>query len=576
MSLSAYRVACAASSLVLSLVLLSCFAEPKRPPLDARFPKPSVTMGKAKNQTRAQTLVKSPASVIADAPSSPTATLPGPAVSLTLGDVLHTTLANNLAVRIQELNRQNARDEIDAARGIYDLQTNSRLNHSRSVFASRSSNGVTSTRSSGRTTVDTFSAGASQLLPSGGQVSLDYTAQNSETRSRSRSGAFSASSKSENDPQELALGVTQPLLRGFGPTVTNAPINIAKNDARISYEQFRLQLMQQLGGALRSYWDLIFAINNFDVQKVAMEQARELLRTNKVKYETGWSPITDVLQAQAQVADRQQSMLTAARQVQDVMDQLKNQMNIPRNIPEWRLQFIPLQKPTFFETAYDEDASMRLALLKRPEAIQSDLVKRNDLIRERVARNNTLPQLNVDGSLGLVDPGSGAGKGLDNYSAGLTFNYPLQNRTARARLRQARANVEVSDLDIEQTRQNILQQVRTSFRAIQIARQQIDVSRAAIEYETQKLQSERERYDVGIATSFELLSFQNDYALAQVRYLQAVVNYNKSLIDFEVDRGTLLDTLGIQIQNYGVSKANPADYYSSVNAAADKKAALGR
>lgn len=518
----------------------------------------------------------SPATIIEDAPTTPTALHAGPAIPLALGDVLQTTLANNLTVRLEEINRQNARDEIDASKGIYDLLIRSDANWNRSVFASRSKSAGGSSRSEGRATSRQFGAGASQLLPSGGVVSLDYSNNDSETRTRSSNILGTSTGRSENDPQNLTLGVTQPLLRDFGPGVTNAPIRIARNNAQISYEAFRLQVMQQVAASLRSYWDLVFAINNLDVQKVSMAQAQELLRTNQVKYDTGWSPITDVLQAQAQVAARAEAIIRAQQVIQDIMDELKRRMNVPEEVRQWELQFIPLQKPTFFEVNYDEDDSLQLALAKRPEALQADLGLRNDLINERVARNQVLPVLDLTGSAGYADPGSGADSGLDNYSAGVVFQYPLQNRTAQARLRQARANVEGGGIQIEDTRQAILQQVRTAIRAIRTARERIDVTRAAIQYETQKLQSERERFEVGISTSFQVLQFQEDFAIAQVNYLQAVVDYNKALIDFEVARGTLLDTLGVQVRDYGVSKPNRVDYYDSINAAVDRKAALGK
>lgn len=559
-------------AIVLFASLTSCITDPRRPSLDHRFPEPTVSYDKAKMLTASDVEDASLATIISDVPTTPTALHPGAAIPLTLGDVLQTTLANNLSVRLEEINRQNARDEIDAEQGIYDLLIRSEAGYNRAAFASRNRAGGVRTRTEGRSENMFAAAGASQLLPTGGVVSLDYLNEDNESKSRGSAG----SSKSESDPQSLTLGVAQPLLRDAGPDVTNAGIRIARNNSKISYESFRAEVMRQLGLALRFYWDLVFAVNNLDVQKVSLAQAQELLRTNQVKYETGWSPITDVLQAQAQVAARAEQIIVAQKEIQDIMDALKRRMNLPEEIQQWQLQLIPLQKPTFFEVDYNELESLQLAIQKRPEALQADLALANNLIDETVAKNQKLPVLDARGDVGYIDPGSGADSDVDNYSAGLFFEYPLQNRAARARHRQAVANVEGGELNIEETQQAIFQQVRLTLRAIKAARERIDVTRAAIDYETQKLQSERERFDVGISTSFQVLEFQEDFAIAQVNYLQAVVDYNKALIDFEEARGTLLDTLGVEIEGYGVSKPTKVDYYEAVNVAAEKKAALGR
>jgi outer membrane protein len=542
--------ACAACAL-----LAACLST-VHPPLDQRFPEPAVSIDASQRLEENETALTMPASIIDDVPTTPTALQAGPIVVLGVRDVVRTALANNLSIRSAELGRQSGRDGIEASQGIYDLWARLTGSFERSTSGSRRYSG--SARSQTLTTrrEGLFEAAISQLIPSGAIVGLACRTVRIASRSRTKGlggGALDSHSKTVQYARTLTLGITQPLLKGFGPDIVNSDIQIARNDANISEEAFRQMVMAQLSGALKAYWDLIFTVNNFDVQKLSLAQAQDLLRINTVKFETGWRPKTDVLQAQAEVAAREEQVLTSQQAIQDVMDVLKYAMNLPRDDREWAAQLIPDQKPTFAEVSHDESQAIAQALEGRPEIRQARLNVENSGIRRRVAKNNRLPSLNVSASVGYVSPDSGEDHDYDNYMIGAELEYPLQNRAARARYRQALANMENREIALRSSEQSITLEVRSSLRAIRTARERIDVTKAAIEFETEKLQSEKERYDVGISTSFQVLEFQEDFARAQVNYLRAVVDYNKALIDFEVARGSLLETLRIGIPEYGVT-----------------------
>ncbi|OPZ21141.1 MAG: Outer membrane protein TolC precursor [candidate division BRC1 bacterium ADurb.BinA364] len=549
------------SASLLCLALGGCQTFVPTPALDQRFPEPTLRSDLSRMVLDPRTEPRIPATIIEDVPSTPTALLPGPHMPLTLKDVLYTTLGNNLDIRISELSRQISRDQIEQAQGIYDVVARLSTEFQHSLGGSRSYSEDTRTRSWSTSRDVALLASLSQLMPSGGVASLAYSINRTGSISQSRRKANGEHTESESKSirylRALTAGVRQPLLRGFGPAVTNAPIKIAQAQAVISLEAFRQQVMVELNQALKAYWDLVFAMNNFDVQKLSLSQAQDLLRINTIKYETGMSPQTDVLQAQAQVASREELVIRASQQIQNVMDLLKFSMNIPKDSAQWGIQFIPQQKPGFFETDFDEEEAIAEALVKQPLVRQALLGQEINEINRITAKNNQLPGLDFTATLGGVSPMADESYEMDNYSVGLEFEYPLQNRAARARYRQALARVDQGSISIEQARQRVIQSVRLTLRDIETARERIDITQSAVEYETAKLQAEKTRYDVGISTSFQVLQFQEDFATAQVNYLRAVVDYNKSLLDFELARGTMLETFGVEIEEYGLRAGGP-------------------
>ena len=79
--------------------------------------------------------------------------------------------------------------------------------------------------------------------------------------------------------------------------------------------------------------------------------------------------------------------------------------------------------------------------------------------------------------------------------------------------------------------------------------QRVRETQTAVEYEEAKLDAEQKRFDVGMATSHDVLEFQRDLADSRANHLRAIIDYNKALIDLELAKGSLLQFHQIQIEN---------------------------
>ena len=63
----------------------------------------------------------------------------------------------------------------------------------------------------------------------------------------------------------------------------------------------------------------------------------------------------------------------------------------------------------------------------------------------------------------------------------------------------------------------------------------------------EKLEAEQKKFDNGMSTSFEVLTFQRDLANAELRLTNAQLDYIKALAAFERSKGTLLEARGLEI-----------------------------
>ncbi len=477
-----------------------------------------------------------------------------------LTDVVLRCLAQNLNIKLSDITNRIAHDEFHAREGIFDLNVGAGLIVGRidePSLVQTSTGDKTSVNSSKNTSAN---ASLSQLLPTGGLVQLIFDDDRNKTN---QSGLVSPYYRSSG-----GLSLTQPLLRDAGPLVTQSGIILAQFDNRITESQFRGQVMNELSLSIQTYLDLIFAVANVDVLRISLAQAQELLRVNNAKFKAGVLPELDVLQAQADVASRQEQVIVALQQVDTVSDLLKTRL--AEIATQRETGFLPLDIPRVLDYTLDEDRALAEAERFRPDYQQAILNIQKSNLNLDVAQNQTLPKLDVFtnySGVGVDRSNSGAVDNAadgpySNWQMGVQLNYPLQNRAARYRYHEAEKRLDAAYITQLQVRDSVVFDVRNGLRAVATNREKIEVGKATVVFNKAKVDTGQKRQAVGLATTFDVLAFQTDLANARINLVRAVIDYNKSIILLEQAKGTLLRRLGLtadegQVVVQGRAPKNP-------------------
>jgi len=479
-------------------------------------------------------------------------------------DIVTLVMAGNPDIRISDADRRAAIEAVTARRGqVYDMvmtaraaerstedPVNSQRAQTDSTLEAIGFTAATSDASTDKTQVRSGRGGLSQKLFTGGTVELFYEESKTERDYDPRSG--------ENPVRnaEAGIGLTQPLLRGFGREVTEQPILNAQFQRQIQEEGFRGSIIRQLALALKTYDDLIFALENAAVQRISLQQALDLLEINISRERVGDLAIVDVEQARANAASREEQYIIAMQNVFDTQDLLRQSLNSDM-IPEWGWDraFLPLDVPVYRDDTPTEMALLQQAYTQRSDWRQALISIDQALLNERVAHNLALPQLDFVGSFRNLGEDSDANDAredvkddrYDAYEVALEFSYPLLNREGRATIRQRKIEREKTQLELARLALAIRTEIRTRLRAFSTNRVRIDVTRKAVEAEQIKYDAELKRYEVGLSTSFQLLEFLEDLSTAKVNHLRAIVDYQKSSIDLQESSGSLFADLGLLI-----------------------------
>jgi outer membrane protein TolC len=350
----------------------------------------------------------------------------------------------------------------------------------------------------------------------------------------------------------LVLDFTQPLLRDFGSAVNTTDLRIA--DQRLQQARFGyLDQVQRLAEALElAYFELARAHEILRLRIESRELARELLSGNRDKFEAGIVPITEVQEAETAIAARDEQVVVARQQMEAAVNRLKGLLAIGHDDP---LAAVLLRTEPLSGTDQVRpplETALSTALVARPdlERQRREIASRD--IRLAFFQNQQLPRLDLAASLGVnglagdvEDPatlGAQANRGdywrsldqaasADGYAwfAGLRFDYPLGNRAAAARYRQAGDEKRQALYRLKGLESTVETEVRNALTAVERGFERVQVAERFQQLADITLSQEMERLQEGLSDTFRILDFQAVVIEARVRKGNALVDFNQGL-----------------------------------------------
>lgn len=462
--------------------------------------------------------------------------VPEKRIELSLMEAIHRMLVNNYAIRVAAY-----QPAIDAARVVeaeaaFDSTfffnfTNDKRNRPSSTPA------LSGTDTENRI----FDTGLRKLLAPGTQVQIGYQWTRTDTDL-----AFSTINPAYQ--QTIAASARQPLLRNFGIDFNRSQINIRKNDRRISQQQLRRQIRDQLQAVEDAYWLLVQARRAVTIQAELIAYTQDLYETLKARL--GF----DVFQAQvdqvkAQLDSRKADFVRVINNVWDTQDELKRLMNDPEFDLATEMIIIPTDVPQFEPFMIDRLNQLQTALDNRSELKEAKLQVENARIGVGVAKNQALPRFDLaftTNANGLGVSSNQAHRQVTDfdfidYTVLVEFEVPLGNRAARAALRQARLAYAQAAVAVRQVIEDICTEVNVAIRRLQSEYDQLEPRASSTISARDFLNAVRAREQAKTAEQINTeLGAQQSLANERATLLQSLVDYNRAVVNLERVKGTLL------------------------------------
>jgi outer membrane protein TolC len=448
-------------------------------------------------------------------------------------------LERNLDLRAQAFETRASEALVRRGYGIYDprLQVDLAEGTSRQRF--------NSPFFAAKTTTDyrQFDFLLTQKLPSGADLIAGFA---------NRREAVGVNPPPPIDPSyasELRFTLVQPLLRNFGPTVTEQQILFAVKDRDASVQDLRERAFELISRVRDTWFDALRTRDQLAYRQTSVALAQKVLDENRVRVEVGVLPPVEILEAEVGLLTRERLLLDAQRAYQDVLDNLGVLINAGGTVEvaEETLGLPALE--TGMEAGY------RSALEKRPDLLRRMKEIERLYLENRIARNQLLPAVDLSGSYAHVGLGKDYSADFDdlssddfrNWEVALTVSYPLGNREARNEYLRSRQRLKGRHALLAQLHEEIGNEVRGAIRQLEVSRKIIEVSSRGRDLSEEKLRTLLKRKEVGLATTRDVLEGEEDMALARTDQITALADYNKAVTEYLRVTGQLLEHEGIRL-----------------------------
>jgi len=399
------------------------------------------------------------------------------------------------------------------------------------------------------------------------------------TTARARTNSTFSSLNPSLTP-ELSINFTQHLLKDYGRLPRGRFLLIARNNYSISEQAFEAQVRDIVTSVLNAYWDVVYYDEDIKVKEYSRKLAEMVLDQNKIQAEVGTMAALDVVQAEAEVAARQEALVQSRFNKRVAEDQLKKLISTRPDPGVITAPIVPLSKPEPpAQPLPDVKTAIQRALDTRQEIKQLLTTQENNKIQMNFTRNQLRPTLDLvagysqnglggdlilrDYSGGIfnapiigIQPG-GFWDSLDSlfsrrylgYVLGFTLKIPIGNDDARASSAQAQIVYKQGEARIASQRQAIALEVRQDYENIELNQALLKTSEVTVRYQQQRVQGEQDKYALGATTTLSIIQAQRDLQDAQSRLLQAKINLIKGRVALDKAIGDTLGAHNIELRD---------------------------
>ena len=323
----------------------------------------------------------------------------------------------------------------------------------------------------------------------------------------------------------LSAGVD--LFAGFRRTADLKAANAQQDAAEAGWVDARYQV------ALQTTQEFLAALAAAELRRVrqaSVARAEEQLNISIAKLRSGSATRSDSLRSLVTLGNARLQLVTAGTQQATAEANLARLIGVDGRVSA-------LDEPAFHDVVADIDQdALRLEGLERSPRVQSaDADAQASRASYGASKAAYWPTLRLNGSLSY----SGNSR-VSNYElfqsrqASLSLSWPLFNGFTRERtITQRGGAMDVAEATARDTRRQVSAALTQRFAELDAARLRIEISETSVAAAEEDLRVQQERYRLGAATVFDVLTSQEALTQAEVDVVNARFDYLRAKAQIE-------------------------------------------
>lgn len=303
------------------------------------------------------------------------------------------------------------------------------------------------------------------------------------------------------------------------------------------------------------YLQVLAAKEQMDISVVQIEQTRAQIDITRKKVEAGALPELNLLELEAKIANDSSNLINSKTTFDQSVLSLKGLLNLDAASP-FSVETPPVDKIPIEALADLEPESVyKLALTTQPLQRSNDLKIKSAEKNVLASKSALFPTISANYTFGSTynnkDITSNGDKKPyftqvdDNFrqSLGVSLNIPIfNNGTNRVNYENSKLTLQTSLLNKEQADQKLKLDIYTAYTNAINSLQKYYAAGRSVENAQKAYDNASKRYEVGLLSSIDLITNQNNLATAQLQQISAHFDYvfRMKLLEFYKGQGLKL------------------------------------
>jgi outer membrane protein TolC len=373
---------------------------------------------------------------------------------------------------------------------------------------------------------DTFVLAAQLLGP------LDFTIKKGQFGTFPGTGPIPGSNTDLHTPARpiaiASVTATQPLTQLIRIHLSIADQRLKVEAAQLSFEEREQKLTDDVR---QSYYQVLQSQIQYESQQSMVRYLEELLQLTDRRFSQQAVLEADRLGVKAEVAKATYQLTT----IEDMLADRKEVLNhlLGRSLQtEFSVESVPATLPE----QGDLSAARAIALEHLPETKLAANRMHQAELATRSEKTHYIPDVAIQA--GYVSPANINFLPQNIGFVGALFTWqPWDWGEKRHKVQKAALAEKQAALSVDDTREQILLDVDSTFRRLREARAHLAVTEAVRDAETEKMRNQKEAYSQQSILLSDLLKQQSAVADAESQYYQAVLAYWSARADFQKTLG---------------------------------------
>ena len=305
-----------------------------------------------------------------------------------------------------------------------------------------------------------------------------------------------------------------------------ADIQRAKKNVEFNELNVETITEQSLFETARDYFELQNSDAQVDISAAAVEDAQQTLKDAQLLEQAGLGTRFDVLRAEVELANADQSLTIAISNQKTARRQLAETLSVAQNVNLETADEI--EERGVWNLSLEET----IVLGYRDRAELDQLLARREINEQQrqIELSAIRPTISLFANYEFLEILDDDANFTDGYRVGARLQWAIfDGGTARARARQRETDILSDQTDFANQRNQIRIEVEQAYFSLQANKENIGTSEKAVELAEESLRLARLRFQAGVGTQTDVIASQTELTTARGNRLNAIIDYNQSL-----------------------------------------------